>query len=172
MEISIFTPKISFTCDLKDYQVADLLMKAMAYAIGSECVPQSDDIGRPVPVSHIEEATTHDIRDLQKTRTNPEKEGYKGLLYIKCEKCGAIKGYCGKSPSRYYRCDRGHITILENLKVLYVNCACGCKLKYRTNLTEDTHTMTCMSCGQPVELEYNDKRGMCQTMGYNARGEE
>ena len=169
MQITLITSKVSISCDLQEHEVNDLLRTAMRYVTGEyegrKCV-------HPVEVIPVQEPAvpSHDIRDLQKTRPNPEEEGYKGFLYIKCEDCGTIKGYCSKTPRHFHRCECGHETPLKDLEVMRVNCVCGADFKYRTNLTEDIHTMTCMNCGQPVELEHNVKRRMYQTMGHTREG--
>ena len=52
-------------------------------------------------------------------------DGYKGFLYIKCDKCGKEKGFCAKEKIKSYKCECGKETELVNLKPLYTKCKCG-----------------------------------------------
>ncbi len=84
---------------------------------------------------------------------------YKGFLMIECEECGEIKGFCAKKETYSYKCDNcGHSTPLIDLKPMYLNCECGGRFRYKTNLTRQQVTRECLNCGQPVDMELN-KRG-------------
>lgn len=84
---------------------------------------------------------------------------YRGFLMIKCEECGEVKGYCAKKETYSFRCDKcGHSTALYDLKPMYLNCECGGRFKYKTNITDKQITRNCINCGQPVDMEIN-KRG-------------
>lgn len=61
-------------------------------------------------------------------------DGYKGFLYIKCDKCGKEKGFCAKEKIKSYKCECGKETELVNLKPLYTKCKCGNEFKYMTNM--------------------------------------
>lgn len=79
--------------------------------------------------------------------------GYKGFLYIKCEKCGVTKGYCTSRPLHYHKCGCRHNTPLVDLATVKANCKCGESFTYKTNIVEPYFTMNCMACGNPIELE-------------------
>ena len=125
------------------------------------------------PTSHTQEQEaiqphipTQTPTQPQEPRPEPTETGYKGFLYIKCEQCGNTKGFCTKQPIRVSHCDCGHITVLRDLKPLYVNCECGQNFKYRTNLTDSMVSINCINCGSPVDLELHDKKGVYATIGY------
>lgn len=91
-------------------------------------------------------------------------EEYKGFLYIKCEKCGGIKGFCVKDKLKYYKCECGHKTELNDLKRLLVSCECGRFFRYQTNMTQTEFDVCCRDCGSPVAVEWNNKRKRYETM--------
>lgn len=167
MKIRIDTPIARLSADLQEDQVKDLLRIALDYAAGG-----NGSIYRPVddpqPANPAPKIT------IPKPPYNPQKipaeTGYKGFLYLKCEACGSIKGFCVKSPITEHRCACGHVTALQNLKPLFVNCKCGERFKYHTNITEPIATINCIKCGAPVDVQYHDKKGTYETIGQNEEG--
>lgn len=107
-----------------------------------------------------------DPKPPQEQRHEPTEAAYKGFLYIKCEKCGSVKGFFTRTPIKKNRCRCGHETELRGLKPLYVNCKCGANFKYQTNLTDNVASIDCINCGSPVDLEYHDKKGVYSTIGF------
>lgn len=97
---------------------------------------------------------------------NPcDEEGYKGFLIVRCHHCGEVKGFCSKVPLKYYKCEHcGKTTNLKGLRKAFVNCECGKRYKYQTNITDNAFDCNCMSCGYPVPLQYNAKKNVYQTM--------
>lgn len=91
---------------------------------------------------------------------------YRGFLYIECRKCGAIHGFNTKPEIGEYICNKcGGVTPFdEPLKELYVNCECGKRFKYMTNLQSDMFDIRCINCGQPVPVGYNWKKEIYQTI--------
>lgn len=159
MKISINTPIARLGTDLPEEQVAAILQVALDYATGVAGIVQAPTIAAQQP------------DPAPKTNTGQEKpaafyteDGYKGFLYLKCEECGTIKGFCAKTPIKEYRCECGHVTELKDLKPLFLNCKCGDSFKYRTNLTDGTITMNCIHCGSPVDLEYHEKKSVYTTI--------
>lgn len=92
------------------------------------------------------------------------EEAYSGFLYIKCEKCGVPRGYCSKEKIKYSSCRCGHSTPLSGLKPMYVECECGGRFKYLTNMNEAQFETDCLQCGAPIDLELNNKRNSYVTM--------
>lgn len=90
--------------------------------------------------------------------------GYKGFLYIKCQKCGEIKGYCTKYPLKYHQCACGAKTELVDLVPLYISCECGRKFKYQTNMTEKQFDIECLDCGAPVAVHWNEKKKLYEAI--------
>lgn len=93
--------------------------------------------------------------------------GYKGFLHVRCEKCGKIQSFCSKEVISSHRCKScGHVTSLDYLKRLYVNCQCGRTSRYKTNLDGDAFEISCFQCGAPVDIRYNDKKDLYETVGW------
>lgn len=105
----------------------------------------------------------------EETDREPEKEEiksdteYKGFLYLKCESCGQVKGFCTKGISEY-TCTCGHVTPLNDLKPLHVNCQCGSNFKYMTNMEEEMFDIKCIDCGNPVSVSWHPKKKLYQTI--------
>ena len=159
MEIKIYSPVANLETNLDENQVKELLYIAMGYVTGRPAE------ARPTITSNAEVRQPREERKEHQEDRKPAQQGYKGFLYIKCEVCGEVKGYCIKSHSSKYRCNCGHETPLSDLKPMYVNCeVCGEKFKYMTNITDEVATMNCIHCGSPVDLEYHVKNGAYQTM--------
>lgn len=99
------------------------------------------------------------------TGTDMNQGPYKGFLLIRCEECGAVRAFCAKREMYAFRCVCGHETPLENLRPLFVRCKCGGEFTYKTNLTDERVTHTCLNCKAPVELELNAKGTAYVTVG-------
>ena len=94
-----------------------------------------------------------------------EPRGYSGFLHIHCEHCGKIKTFCTKHQLSYYNCKEfGEKTELKDLKLAFINCECGSRLKYFTNETADLVELNCINCGMPVALKYNAKKKLYETI--------
>ena len=94
------------------------------------------------------------------------EKGYKGFMYIRCPKCGAVKGFNLKKESRSFLCeDCGIVTPFgEPLKRLYLNCECGRRFTYWTNMTDEMFDIPCIDCGMPVPVIYNHKKNIYETV--------
>ena len=97
-------------------------------------------------------------------------DGYKGFLYIKCDKCGKEKGFCAKEKIKSYKCECGKETELVNLKPLYTKCKCGNEFKYMTNMNTAEFTYKCFTCGSPVDVKMNSRRTAYITIGGGTKG--
>lgn len=65
-----------------------------------------------------------------------------------------------------YKCGEcGHETPLEKLRPLFMHCKCGKSFSYKTNLTADRVTHTCLACKAPVDLELNSRKTAYVTVG-------
>lgn len=91
---------------------------------------------------------------------------YKGFMYIKCPECGKIKGFAMKKESDHYHCDScGARTEFDKpLVPLWVNCECGKRFKYLTNMTEDMFDINCLDCGAPVAVKWNENKQAYETI--------
>jgi len=117
------------------------------------------------PGSRNEHIFGKDARYGVKVETPDEPEGYKGFLMIKCEHCGEVRGMCAKYPMTEFRCKScGETTPLHDLKPVYLNCKCGKSFKYRTNRDEDQFEWECIDCGANVDLVYNSRKDVYQSL--------
>lgn len=82
-------------------------------------------------------------------------KGYIGFLAIRCESCGEIRSFCTKSFISKSYCKCGHATKLRGLKPLVLECKCGRKYRYQTNVDEECFDLACFNCGNPVDLKLN-----------------
>jgi len=106
-------------------------------------------------------------RDTWKSADPDADQGpYRGFLIVQCEECGAIKAFCAKHETYGYKCGEcGHETPLEKLRPLFMHCKCGKSFSYKTNLTADRVTHTCLACKAPVDLELNSRKTAYVTVG-------
>lgn len=105
-------------------------------------------------------------RDSWATPAADDGQGpYKGFLMIECEECGAVKAFCAKRETYRFKCSCGHETPLENLRPLFMHCKCGKSFRYKTNVTAQTITHTCLNCKAPVDMELNSKGNAYVTVG-------
>ena len=75
---------------------------------------------------------------VEETENAPdEKKKVKGFVYIKCIHCGAISGRCLKNQADHFTCPEcGKETELDDLRELSVNCECGKRFFYQTNIRQ------------------------------------
>lgn len=85
-------------------------------------------------------------------------EGYTGFLLLECPHCGKIHGFCAKKPITEYTCPCGGSSEIKDLIPAYLECKCGKRFKYRTNITRQRFDYTCVNCGSPVDMELNARR--------------
>lgn len=94
-----------------------------------------------------------------------ESRGYTGFLHIRCEHCGKTKTFYDKHQLSYYGCKEcGKKTDLKDLKLAFINCECGGRIRYFTNETAELIELNCINCGMPVALKYNAKKKLYETI--------
>ncbi|WP_312428342.1 hypothetical protein [Lacrimispora sp.] len=91
---------------------------------------------------------------------------YKGFVYIKCPVCGKEKGLCMKKESDHFHCDScGKRSEFEKpLVPLFLNCECGKRFKYLTNMTESLFDINCLGCGAPVAVKWNGDKQIYESI--------
>lgn len=161
MEVKIISPMGENVFELSDEAVFRLI--DTAFKAAAEQYKNSVGGGKTITPPVIEEEP--DLRPVKSEEPIIEKhddvadEGYKGFLYIKCEKCGLERAFCAKQKIKYSRCFCNHNTKLHDLRNMYVECPnCGGKYKYKTNMTEKTFSLNCVGCGSPIDVEENARR--------------
>lgn len=180
MQITMKTPFGEMNFDMPQEKVSDLMQRAFQYAAGQE-PPKTSPTAPPVaqepskapdtaikPQSRVErmfgnfKAAQGAAQSTAPTaaQSEPPKgpESYKGFLLVKCEECGKIRGFCAKTPATSSRCECGHRTELHGMRIAHLECKCGSRFTYHTNITEEVFDYPCLHCGSPVDLRLN-KRG-------------
>lgn len=95
---------------------------------------------------------------------------YKGFLWIVCPHCSIPKGFSAKNEIRSFYCNSCRKeTLLAELKPLYINCECGKRFKYLTNLADKMADIPCLNCGSPVAVQYNPRTGAYETIRQQPR---
>lgn len=103
--------------------------------------------------------------------TEMRRNGVSGFLIMQCCACRKIKIFSTKYALTRFECACGQRTKIEDVAPAYVNCECGARRKYRTNVTDLQFTARCVECGSPVEMELGKNGRVYETMGsgYEAR---
>lgn len=164
MKIRVSTKGKSIAVDMEEV-AADQMFTELAGVLLGFHIKTREDEGNTQPET-LKEKEVQEMKSGQKEGEKDKNEAgevYKGFLYIKCEACGKIKGFCTKGISGH-TCTCGHVTPLKNLRPLHVNCQCGKSFKYLTNLEEEMFDIPCIECGNPVAVSWNPKKKLYQTI--------
>ena len=110
--------------------------------------------------------TDTELKELDEKLPSLDSPKYKGFLYIKCPVCGKERGLCMKKESDHYHCDGcGKQSEFEKpLVPLWINCECGRRFKYLTNMTESMFDINCLDCGAPVAVKWNEDKQIYETI--------
>lgn len=103
-------------------------------------------IGPAASEEGIEAATKSD----EDTKTAPVF--YKGMLLIRCPKCGNTWGACYHEAIKQYHCKCGNAIPLKDLKKVFLKCTCGRAYKYMTNIEEEQFSFPCYGCKKEIQL--------------------
>lgn len=189
MKLTISTKIQSFTIDLPDDECAERFRELVGTVISAKTAPSSVEAdtpdfpveNEPEPEPELEEEPEPEpieralpiverpvpLQPAPVPDRYSEPALYKGFLYIKCPKCGEARGFNAKNEiSRYYCNSCGASCELPaDLTPLFVNCECGRRFKYMTNITEDLFDIPCLNCGSPVPVQYNPRSNSYETIG-------
>jgi len=185
VKLTISTKIQSFTLELPDEECAERFRELVGAVISAKTTSGSVEADTPdLPVEDEPEPTPKSMEQVLPTvkmpvplqpasvpERQPEPTLYRGFLYIKCPKCGEARGFNAKNEvSRYYCNSCGTSSELPaNLTPLFVNCECGRRFKYMTNITEDLFDIPCLNCGSPVPVQYNPRSNSYETIGRTQR---
>lgn len=172
MKIKITTIGRSVVCDIEQQEIAEKVFNqlvVMLLRIEKESPNKKDSEQNEIPVQELGKNTiTENLSKGQRIEVcyEDERKSYKGFLYLKCPECGAIKGFNTDKEIAGYHCfECGSDTpFLEELKPLYMNCECGKKFKYMTNMEESLFDIECINCGSPVSVKWNEKKRIYETI--------
>lgn len=152
MKVKVLTEGKTITVDMPKDQAEQTFNKIASMILG---------LSETKPEQVCDKQKEEQEHKLQKTER--EEGVYSGFLYMKCESCGKEKAFCTKGISEY-TCDCGHTTPLQDLKPLFVNCKCGRRFRYFTNMQEEQFDVECIECGSPVSVNWNPNKKRYQTM--------
>ena len=90
----------------------------------------------------------------------------KGFLHIQCPQCGRARSVFAKEPITEFRCRCGNaVPLPERMTRAFVSCpSCEREVRYLTNRTDEGFTLRCFACSAPVDLEYNVRKGLYETL--------
>ena len=95
----------------------------------------------------------------KKSNEDHENKGYRGFMYLKCERCGETKTFFAKNFTNVYNCrECNHDTYFspEDIKRVFLTCKeCGDELKYWTNEDAEKIEIECHNCGTTNTLIKN-----------------
>lgn len=155
MKVRISIPGRVITVDMENERKAVRMFNQMAAVLLELQERQEGGQGKP-----------REEKPVAEELVISERKTYSGFLYLKCKECGEIRGFCPKKGIETYHCSEcgAETPFLEELKPLYVNCECGEKYKYMTNMTEEMFDIQCIECGNPVAVKWNEKKQIYETM--------
>lgn len=155
MKVRLSIPGRAITVDMENERKAVRMFNQMAAVLLELQERQEGGQGKP---REVEPVTEEPVISERKT--------YSGFLHLKCKECGEIRGFCPKKGIETYHCSEcgAETPFSEELKPLYVNCECGEKYKYMTNMTEEIFDIQCIECGNPVAVKWNEKKQIYETV--------
>lgn len=129
----------------------------------AEKVEESKEQPEPQEITAAPACITQDLPDAE-TRSQPQRK-YRGTLFVKCPHCGREFFYYQNEPSsECTRCNCGNTFRLEDMKPISAYCKCGNQIRAMTNESSSVITITCHTCGAPLDLEYNKKENRYESM--------
>lgn len=178
MQVTIKTQFGEMNFDMPPERVTDLMQRAFEYAAGQQVqniapvAPEQPKVKVPENKAHRRvDSLFGNFRGMAEPEEKPqqqeeqhEPEEYRGFLLIKCKHFGKVKGFCAKTPITEHICECGGKTELHDLKPAFLNCKCGGRYKYKTNITDEKFDYNCLNCGSPVDLELNSRRNTYVTI--------
>ena len=172
MKIRISATGRSVSLDIENQEIAEAVFNKLAImllGISKEYQDKRKHISTPDKKRNPEKAAVpmQEEKEVVEDETK-EAETYsgKGFLYMKCPECGVVKGFKSNKELKGYHCFAcGADTLFqEELKELHVRCECGMQFKYLTNRDEPMFDITCINCGNPVAVKWNDKKQVYETI--------
>lgn len=176
MKVRISTQEASAAMNFEEEEALEVFAKLNETLLSLKKKSVKAAVREPVnPVVPLEEEYQPEPKAVMPVPKKEEKEAeelpsetvkYRGFLYIKCPKCGNIKGFYMKKESDHYHCDAcGARTEFEKpLSLLWVHCECGGSFKYMTNMTEPMFDINCLECGAPVAVKWNGNKHLYETI--------
>ena len=172
MNVTIETPHAKVNVDMPAIKASNLIMLAFEYAnrFDSELedtatVERNQEDEKRFGPDEAPNLHVPAMELLPSINNSTPQQGYKGFLLIKCACCGKVKGFNAKEPLYHYHCNNcDGVTELGNLKVAYLDCKCGARWKYRTNITDEQFDYVCLNCNNIISAILNSRRNTYVTI--------
>lgn len=171
MGITIATPNRRLVIKTDDQESEELFNRIALQLLGTDqqagevSVDNTTDCMPVAPAELPEEAPETEHHSGHSIQRPEQEAGYSGFLYVECDHCNSVKGFCAKEKLSYYKCGQcGRKTKLTDMVKLYLNCECGSNTRYLTNLTDEAFDVNCINCGAPVSVKYNAKKKCYETI--------
>lgn len=105
--------------------------------------------------------------ELAENAERKRKKSFKGFVSIECEHCGTITNTCLKNWQTNFTCNscKEKTPMTEdNMRKAVAFCKCGTEIHYHTNRADGMFDIECINCGNPVAVEWNNKKKCYVTM--------
>lgn len=172
MNVRIETPYAKVNVDMSAAGASNLIMQAFEYATKDDSkleytatTEQDLEDERYLDPDEAHNLYVQATEPLPHINNRISREQYKGFLLIKCTCCGKVKGFNTKEPLSHYQCSNcGGFTELNDLKMAYLDCKCGARWKYRTNITDEQFDYSCLNCNNTISARLNSRRNTYVTI--------
>lgn len=155
--ITVRTEKETFTVKLPEKESQEAFWKIVDIL--------RNPVRRGENIENTEPFCEQETEILPEEQVEQTEAGYKGFLHIVCPECGESASFCTKKTITERTCRKcGHSIKLENLVDTNMDCECGYHSWYKTNSTEPMLEISCINCGTPVAMNWNEKKKMYQTI--------
>ncbi len=171
MKIKIMKPGATVTVDYEEGEAEEMFKNITLKMLGIDNKKKLEKVGGKIP-SNLSVAKEPEVVPVQTAAEDTDistlgrGDRHSGFLYIKCEHCGSERAYCQKTQSEYSICTKcgSRTYFTEPLRQILVNCECGQKSRYLTNMTCDMFDIQCINCGYPVAVKYNQNSKRYETI--------
>lgn len=168
MKVRISTTGRSAVLEIENHEVAEAVFNRLAIMLFGLAAENKKKL--PQKALTLQKTKREDdvetVRKEQSEAVDQQEKAYRGFMYLKCPKCGTVKGFNSTKEIKGYHCfECGADTdFSDGLEELYVNCECGKHFKYMTNMEELIFDINCIECGNPVAVKWNEKKQIYETM--------
>lgn len=169
MKIRISATGRSVSLDIENQEIAEAVFNKLAImllGISKEYQDKRKNVGQKKKTPEIIVLEQEEKEAIEDEPAEAETYSGKGFLYMKCRECGTVKGFTTNKELKGYHCfECGADTpFQEQLKKIRMKCECGNYSEYLTNMDEPMFDITCIACGNPVAVQWDDKKQVYETI--------
>lgn len=169
MKIRISATGRSVSLDIENREIAEAVFNKLAImllGISKEYQDKRKNVGQKKKTPEIIVLEQEEKEAIEDEPAEAETYSGKGFLYMKCRECGTVKGFTTNKELKGYHCfECGADTpFQEALKKIRLKCECGSYFEYLTNMDADMFDIACLNCGNPVAVQWNDKKQIYETI--------